>query len=342
LERLVCYPARGSRPDRTAAAGPASLQGLRTRRGLMCQHLTIEEMIRLHREPPPGSVRPTAQDLMEKLFTVVKGDGLLAIATMKFNGCYRQQLRNLSIADVVTHLMDEVVMNPAYTPQAGRFNAYAVKSIFLYGSRLCREEKRGRAAVSTHATAAPRSQPEPPRDKRLQRAWIQHGNTTIPEALMAATSPGMTNRERKMITRDKALFAAALIAGIFPELIEEIFPELKDSNDPLAVPMGKIGLRKLIDQTDMPDGTTNKLWGEILRWKRRNKRKELQNKRGELPRRRGFQTLLAECCGLHISTVSRSLASSRREFAEPYKSAVARVVKAVTREQMGSSSGDPT
>jgi hypothetical protein len=221
-------------------------------------------------------------------------------------------------------------MNPGYTPQAGRFNAYAVKNVFLYGSRLYREEKRGRAAVLTHAAAAPCAPSEPPQAKqirKLQRALLQHGNAKIPEALMAATTPDMTTRERKMITRDKVLFAAALFAGVFPEL--------QACNGLKFVPLGKVGLRKLIDQTDMPADTTTKLWDAISLWKSRDTRRKS-------PRRRGFQTLLAKCCGLSVSTVNRSLAASGLRLAEPYKNAVERVVEAVRRERMGSSADDPT
>lgn len=290
----------------------------------MCQHLTIEEMIRLHRNPPPGAVRPTDRDLMEKLSTVVVESHLIDLAKVLYNGQYKRQLENLSTAEAVDRLMASVVMDLDYDPQSGRFITYARKNLFLYASQLVRDEKRGREAVLTHAAAgasvASSGLPQAAQDRGLQRALLKHGNTIIPQALIAAEHSDITES-------DKVIFAAALLAGFFPKL--------QACNGFEFFPLGKVGLRKLIAQTDMPAGTTNEIWGAILRWKSR----KTQKKR---PRRRGVQTLLAGCCGLSISTVSRSLASTRLRLAEPYKAAVARVVEAVRRERMESSADDPT
>lgn len=295
----------------------------------MCQHLTIEEMIRLHREPPHGAVRPTEQDLMLRLHTVVVEDNLIARATVLYGGQYRRQLSNLSTAEAVDRLMSSVVMDPDYDPQPGRFIKYATKNLFLYASQLVRDEKRDREAVLTHAaagaTAASSGLPQAAKALGLQRALLKHGNATIPKALIAATRPRANKRQRKKTARDNVIFAAALIAGMLPKL--------QAYNGLNIVPLGKVGLRKLVDQTDMPAGMTNKLWYSISHWKLRRTQKNR-------PWRSGFQTLLAECCGLSISTVGRSLASSSLRLADPYKGAVARVVEAVRRERMGSS--DPT
>jgi len=295
----------------------------------MCQHLTIEEMIRLHRELPRGGVRPTEQDLMQKLATVVVDNHLIDLAKVLYNGQYKRQLENISTAEAVDRLMSSVVMDLDYDPQPGRFITYAKKNLFLYASQLVRDEKRDREAVLTHAAAnsaaASSGTPHAAQARGLQRALLKHGNTTIPQALIAATRPRATKRQRKKTARDNVIFAAALIAGMLPKL--------QAYNGLNIVPLGKVGLRKLVDQTDMPAGTTNKLWHSISHWKLRRTQKNR-------PWRSGFQTLLAECCGLSISTVGRSLASSSLRLADPYKAAVARVVEAVRRERMGSS--DPT
>lgn len=274
----------------------------------MCQHLTIEEMIRLHRTLPPGGVRPTDRDLMEKLFTVVVRDNLKARAVGWYHGRYRRQLDRVSDADVVDRLMEKVVRNPRYTPTPGGFTSYAINNLANLGSELAREDNREKQAVLTHAAGATPAQLGEP-CARDSRSLLNHGNSTIPNALITFTHSDID-------ARDKALFVAALIAGVFPKL--------RACSGLNVVPLGKVGLRKLVDQTDMPAGTTNKLWDAISRWKSRKTRRNR-------PRRRGFQTLLAECCGLSISTVSRSLASSSLRLAEPYKAAVARVVEAVRR-----------
>jgi hypothetical protein len=293
----------------------------------MCQHLKIEEMIRLHRNPGPGGMRPTEQDLMEKLHTVVVRDNLVDRAICWYQGRYRRQLERVSVADIVIRLMEKVVRNPRYTPEPGGFTSYASNNLANLGSELAREDNRDRRAVLAHAAgAAP-----PPQiaaiPSVLERALLKHGNATIPEALIATTRPNLSKRERKNLARDQVFFVVAVIAGILPKL--------RSCNGLTVVPLGKVGLRKLVDQADMPAGTTNKLWAAISLWKCRKTRKNS-------PRRRGFQTLIAECCGLSSSTVSRSLASSSVRLVEPYRSAVARVVEAVRRERMGSSSDDPT
>lgn len=285
----------------------------------MCQHLTIEEMIRRYRKPPPGGVCPTERDLMEKLFTLIVRDNLKARAVGWYAGRYRRQLDRVSDADVVVRLMEKVVRNPRYTPKPGGFTSYAINNLADLGSELAREDNREKRAVLNHAAGATPAQLGEP-CAHDNRALLKHGNATIPNALTTTTHPDIN-------ARDKVIFAAALIAGMLPKL--------QACNGLNVVPLGKVGLRKLIAQTDMPAGTTNEIWGAILRWKSR----KTQKKR---PRRRGVQTLLAGCCGLSISTVSRSLASTRLRLAEPYKAAVARVVEAVRRERMESSADDPT
>jgi len=297
----------------------------------MCQHLTIEEMIRLHRDPPLGGVRPTEQDLWLKVSTVVQENNLIDQAKVLYGGQYRRQLSNLSTADAVDRLMSSVVMDPKYDPLPGRFITYARKNLFLYASELAREEKRDREAVLTHAGADASTAftgiPQAAKTLGLQRVLLKYGNVTIPEKLIAATSSQATGRQQKKTSRDNVIFAAALIAGILPEL--QAYKGLD------FVPLGKVGLRKLVDETAMPLGTTDEIWKVILHWKRcRTQRSR--------PRRRGFQTLLAESCGLSISTVSRSLASSSLRLAEPYEAAVENVVEAVRREHIGLMPADPT
>jgi hypothetical protein len=294
----------------------------------MCQHLTIEEMIRLHRNPPPGGVRPTEQDLMEKLFTVVVRDNLIARAIGWYHGRYRRQLERVSHADIVDRLMEKLVMNPWYTPTPDGFTSYAINNLANLGSELAREDNRERRAVLTRATgAATQPQRGAMRSAPLERAMLKHGNEIIPKALIATTAANLTKRGRRNSDREQVFFAAAVIAGILPHL--------RSFNGLDFVPLGKVGLRQLVDHADMPAGATNRLWDAISHWKRRKTRKKHS-------RRRGFQTLLAECCGLSISTVSRSLASSSVRLAEPYKTAVARVVAAVSRERTGSLSDDLT
>jgi len=278
----------------------------------MCQHLKIEEMIRLHRTPQPGGVRPTEQDLREKTYAVVENYNLVNLAANLYHGQYRDQLEKLSTADAADHLMDAVVMNPDYTPQPGRFVTYARKSLFLYAAQIVRDEKRERDAMLTRARrAAPARTPGLPQPagqaRKITRMLLRHLNKAIPHSLLNQKEPELTDR-------DKAYFAAAIAARVL------LVPGLPRGYDgPI---LGRVGFRNIARQAGMPQGVVDRIWKDCC---------DRNSKRGP-GKSRGFQKRLADCCDVSEATVSRSLRHKAPLLIEPCRATIARAIESLRKE----------